>query len=59
MATEAASGIVASHAAAWSAHDEGGREALIAHTGDFHERMPDERGPLERIAGFFERFPPG
>jgi hypothetical protein len=59
MATEAASGIVASHAAAWRAHDEGGREALIAHIGRFHERMPGERGSLERIAGFFERFPPG
>jgi hypothetical protein len=59
MATEAASGIVASHAAAWGAHDERGREALIAHIGGFREPMPGERGPLERIAGFFGRFPPG
>ena len=28
MATEAAFGIVASHAAAWDAHDEGERRAL-------------------------------
>jgi hypothetical protein len=59
MATEAASGIVASHAAACGPRDEGGREALIAHIGDFHEPMPGELWPLERIAGFFERFPPG
>jgi hypothetical protein len=66
MATEA-SGIVASYAAAWDAHDEGerrallerawaddgvyrhptalveGREALIAHIGGFHERVPGAR----------------
>jgi hypothetical protein len=67
MATDTASGIVASYAAAWDAHDEGerrallerawaddgvycdptalveGREALIAHIGGFHERMPGAR----------------
>jgi hypothetical protein len=59
MATEAASGIVASYAAAWAAHDGlywdptalvEGREALLAHIGGFHERMPGARvGPATGV----------
>jgi hypothetical protein len=55
MATEA-SGIGASYAAAWDAHDEGERRALL-------ERAWADDGvycdPTARIVGFFGPFPPG
>jgi hypothetical protein len=73
MVTEAASGIVASYAAAWGAHDEGERGALVerfwgrmldpqgtvAFEGmDFGE-LSDDGGRLKRIVGFFGPLPPG
>jgi hypothetical protein len=53
MVTEAACGIVASYAAAWDAHDEGERRALLERA------WTDDGGRLKRIVGFFGPFPPG
>jgi hypothetical protein len=54
MATDTASSIVASYAAAWDAHDEGERRALLEGM-DFGELGDD--GRLKRIVGFFGPFP--
>jgi hypothetical protein len=64
MATEAASGIIASYAAAWDAHDEGKRRALLerswARDGaccDPTALVEGREAPIAHIGGFHERMP--
>jgi hypothetical protein len=64
MATEVASGIIASYAAAWEAHVEGRRRALLerAWAGDGAYCDPTalvegREAPIAHIGGFHERTP--